>query len=89
MVRKIHLDDSGRCTDVVANKELLEDIHICILVSYPCVLYLTLEMNVADRMTAGHPTFNKEKPWVTTGATVITRQEGILQHWKTWGRATV
>lgn len=71
MVRKTHLDDSGSCTDVVANKGLLEDIHIFILVSYPCVLYLTLEMNVADRMTADHPTQNKEKPWVTAGAPAV------------------
>lgn len=72
MVQKNHLDGSGGCTDVVANKGLLEDIPVFILVSYPCVLYLTVEMNVADRMTVDHPTFTKEKPWVPSGAAVIT-----------------
>lgn len=60
-MRKIHLNDSGSCTDVVANKGLLEDIHIFILVSYPCVLYLTLEMDAADRMTADHPTLGHHR----------------------------
>lgn len=72
MVQKNHLDGSSGCTDVVANKGLLEDIPVFILVPYPCVLYLTVEINVADRMTVDHSTFTKEKPWVPTGAAVIT-----------------
>lgn len=85
-MQKNHLDGSGSCTDV-ANKGFLEDTHVSILISYPCVLYLILEMNVADRMTVDHPTFNKEKPWVTTGPLSSHDMKG--SHDMTWGRTKV